>query len=111
MKQPQTSPPQAGLKKSFAPTVTGAAIGLVIISAFVFSVSQPKPEWGSMWMIKPLILTPLLAALGGFLFYLVDRLFLRNGWSKFFALVLGVLVFIVMLWLGTVLGLNGTLWN
>jgi hypothetical protein len=45
------------------PILTGAGIGLIAISYFVFGADEPKPEWGKLWMIKPLIMVPLAGAM------------------------------------------------
>jgi uncharacterized membrane-anchored protein len=92
--------------------IIGAAIALAVILRFVLDVDTPKPEWGSNWMIRPLIITPLSGAAGGFCFYFLDYYLGRNGgWKKSLALAAGIVVYVVGLWLGIVLGLDGTLWN
>lgn len=91
--------------------IMGATIGVTIISLLVFSVKNPPAEWGAYWRIRPLIITPLAAAFGGFAFYLIRFVFTQNRWSTILAVILGVLVFLFSLWMGTVLGLDGTLWN
>jgi hypothetical protein len=93
-----------------APMLIGACLGLIVISFFVFGVDHPNPEWGKLWMIRPLIITPMAGSLGGAFYYLMDRL-ISKGLNKTVAVVLSLVVFIVGLWLGTVLGLAGTLWN
>lgn len=89
----------------------GALMGLIIIALFVFPVTNPKPEWGTFWQIKPLLLTPLVTACGGAIFYFIKQWFLQKGWNSILAIVLGAVVFFISLWLGIVLGLNGTLWD
>lgn len=91
--------------------VLGAVTGLVIISIFVFSVDQPKPEWGKLWMIKPLIITPLVGAFGSLIFYSAGLIRFESNWKNIVAMIFGVIAFIIALWLGIVLGLNGTLWD
>lgn len=91
--------------------LTGAAIGLALISLFFISGGAGDPSWGKYWMIRPLIIVPLAGAGGGLFFYLLEQMAHRGGWMRFLALFLGVLGFIVALWLGSVLGLNGTYWN
>ena len=93
-----------------APTIIGAGLGLIVISFLVFGVDDPNPEWGKLWMIRPLIITPMAGALGGAFYYFMDRLTSR-GLNKTVAVVLSLLVFFVGLWLGIVLGLAGTLWD
>ena len=89
----------------------GALTGLAIISFFVFSVDEPDPEWGKLWMVRPLIITPLAGAFGILSFYLKD--FVRPKSKVMIVLVfsLSIMAFIIALWLGIVLGLDGTLWN
>jgi len=89
----------------------GAAIALIIISLFVFGVDHPKPEWGKFWIIRPLIITPLAGAFGGFLLFLPELIKFKNQWKKIGITVLSIFAFVVTLWLGIVLGLDGTLWN
>lgn len=91
------------------PMLLGAVAGLILISFFVFGV-KPDPAWPELWYIKPLIVTPAAGAAGGAFYYLMDSLSFR-GLNKTAAFVLSILVFIAVLWLGTVLGLSGTLWD
>ncbi len=93
------------------PILIGAGIGLILISFFVFGVDEPNPEWGKLWMIKPLIMVTLAGAVGGAFYYLMDHLSSRGGLNKTVAIILSLIVFIIGLWLGIVLGLNGTMWN
>lgn len=91
--------------------LTGVLIGFAIISFFVFGVDAPNPDWGSNWRIKPLILTPLASGLGAFLAYSFFKLGSRFGVNKAVAFILACIMFLVILWLGVVLGLNGTMWD
>lgn len=93
------------------PMLIGAGIALAVIALFLSGVKNPPAAWGSLWMLKPLIIVPLAGAAGGACFHFTHRIFQQGGWNKGLASVLGVFIFIVGLWLGTVLGLNGTLWN
>ena len=93
------------------PTLIGAGIGLIVISFFVFGADEPKPEWGKLWMIKPLIMVPLAGAIGGEFYYFMDHLSSRGRLNKTVAIILSLIVFIIGLWLGIVLGLNGTMWD
>ncbi|SDQ12503.1 hypothetical protein SAMN05421664_0620 [Chryseobacterium soldanellicola] len=89
----------------------GAAIALIIISLFVFGVDHPKPEWGKFWKIRPLIITPLAGAFGGFLLFLPELIQFQSKWKKIGAVIVSILAFVVTLWIGIVLGLDGTLWD
>lgn len=89
----------------------GGAIGLMLISFFLFTAGEPNPEWHKLWRIRPLILVTLAGATGGAINYLLMEHLQFNGWKKFLAGVLSVIVFIIGLWMGTVLGLDGTYWD
>jgi FtsH-binding integral membrane protein len=89
----------------------GAGLGLLVISLFVFAAENPPAYWGKFWMIRPLIITPLAGAGAGLVHYLVNSLQARNGWQKALSILFIVLQYLVALWLGTVLGLAGTMWN
>lgn len=88
----------------------GGGFALVLISIFLLG-GTPDPRWPRFWMLKPLIIVPLAGAAGGALIQLINRSIHQAGWKKVLANVLGAIAFIIMLWLGTVLGLNGTYWN
>ena len=89
----------------------GAAIALILISVFLFSVDEPDPNWPKLWMLKPLFIVPVAGALGGVFYYYMDQLRYQGGWKNVLANILSLVGYLVVLWLGTVLGLNGTLWN
>ena len=93
-----------------APILVGAGVGLILISVFVFGVDNPNPEWGKFWWIRPLIVTPVAGAMGGAFYYLMDHL-CSKGLNRTVAVSLSLIVFIIGLWLGTVFGLAGTMWN
>jgi hypothetical protein len=94
--------------KKFA--LAGWLVGLAVISIFVFTVDNPNPAWGKLWQVKPLLITPLASASGAVFFYRVYNLKLE-GFKKALAISAGLIGFLISLWLGIVLGLNGTLWN
>lgn len=89
----------------------GGGIALIVISAFILAENNPKPEWGQYWMIKPLLVTPLAGAMGGLFYFWMDHLRCQGGWKTIMAYVISFLGYLIGLWLGIVLGLNGTLWN
>ncbi len=92
------------------PILVGAGIALLVISFFVFGVDEANPAWGKFWMIRPLIITPLAGAMGGafysFMYYQSSR-----GFNRTLAIISSLVVYFIGLWLGTVLGLAGTMWN
>lgn len=93
------------------PALTGAAIALSLISLLLLSVDEPDPAWPKYWMARPLVVVPLAGAFGGIIYYLMDYLRYMGGWRKTVANIVSVLLYLFVLWIGTVLGLDGTLWN
>ncbi len=85
----------------------GGGIALAAILLFVISPGKGKPEWGAYWMMRPLILTPLVGAFGGALAYRITIL----GLNGILTLVIGIVGFLIVLWISIVLGLNGTMWD
>lgn len=65
----------------------GATIGLLVISFFVFGVDKPNPDWPKHWIIKPLLVTPIIAAIGTGFTYLFDGIRHQGGWKTFAAFV------------------------
>ena len=74
MEQNQVSKQQDQQGLLAAPMLIGAGIGLLVISFFVFGVDNPDAEWGKLWRIRPLIVTPVAGAMGGAFYYLMDHL-------------------------------------
>ena len=91
------------------PVLAGAGFGLIAISVFVFG-GEPEPEWPKNWQVKPLILTPVISAIGGLFFAFMEYSSTR-GLNRILALTIGVIGFFVIFWLGMILGLNGTMWD
>lgn len=89
----------------------GAAIAFALILSMLLSVDEPKPEWGALWMLKPLLITPLAGAGGGAFFYYMTQIVKNNVWAKLIAISVGIVGYVIAIWLGSVLGLNGTLWD
>lgn len=92
-------------------TLLGAAIALLLISIFLLRAGEPNPLWGKLWMVRPLIIVPFAGAMGGLFYHLMDFLRYQGGWKKVIANILSLLVYIIGLWLGTILGLDGTWWD
>lgn len=90
---------------------TGAIIAFILITIFLFQVNNPDPAWGRYWMVRPMIIVPLAGAMGGLVFYLADYVCVSKGWTKAWGYLPGLVIYIVGLWLGFVLGLDGTLWD
>jgi multidrug transporter EmrE-like cation transporter len=92
------------------PIFVGSGIALIVISFFVFGVDEANPAWGKFWMIRPLIIAPLAGAMGGAFYSFMDYQSSR-GFNRTVAILLSLVVYIIGLWLGTVSGLDGTMWN
>ncbi len=88
----------------------GALIGFILIAAFLLSAGEGKLEWGNYWMIKPILMVPFAGSIGGAFNYFMILHF-QHGWGRIFANVLSLVAFILGVWIGSVLGLNGTYWN
>ena len=89
----------------------GAVIGFAVISIFVFGVDEPGPDWGTYWMIRPLIVTPLAGAAGGAFYYFMDYISYQGGWKRIVTDILSFIAFLIAIWFGTILGLVGTMWH
>jgi hypothetical protein len=89
----------------------GGGIALILITIFLISAGEPNPTWPKLWMIRPLIMVPAAGAAGGLFYYLLDRMRSQGGAKKVLAVTLSIVVYIIFLWIGTVLGLDGTWWN
>lgn len=89
----------------------GAGLGLALISFFLLNVDNPNPAWPEYWMIRPLIVVPSAVAGAGLCFHFLDKYRFENGWNKTFITVLGIVGHIIALWMGMVVGLDGTLWD
>ncbi|RZJ72966.1 potassium transporter KefB [Flavobacterium sp.] len=112
MSQIQNQKPFAINPRKFAFTaLIGAAIALAVICVFVFNVTNPNPEWPQNWRVRPLCLTPMAGAAGGGFFYLMKNLRTQSDTTKILALCIGSIGFLFALWIGIVLGLDGTLWD
>jgi hypothetical protein len=89
----------------------GTGIGLAIILFFVLGVKNPKPEWGQYWMVRPIIVTPIVVALAGACTSFLDSLRHEGGIKQVIAYVLTTGIYLFGLWIGIIAGLAGTLWD
>ena len=89
----------------------GAGIALILIIVFLLGAGEPDPDWPRLWPIRPLIIVSLAGALGGVFYYFMDHLRHGGGWKNTLAIFLSLIGYLIVLWLGTVLGLDGTYWN
>ena len=93
------------------PMLIGAGFALLLILLFLSGVNNPDPAWGTMWKMKPIIMVPIAGAIGGGFYYFMGLLSYHGGLNRSVAIIVGLIGYVVVLWLGSVLGLNGTLWN
>lgn len=89
----------------------GAGIGLFLISIFLMGTGESDPDWGRTWMIRPLVIVPLAGAMGGLCNYLLVQYHNDLKLNKTIAIILSGIIFLIGLWLGFVLGLDGTMWD
>jgi hypothetical protein len=102
---------QLNAKVVISRMLLGAAIGFALISLFVFSENNPNPDWGKFWRVRPLIVTPLFASFGILSFYLKNYLRPKGQFMTVLVFLFSTFVFLFVLWFGTVMGLDGTLWD
>lgn len=89
----------------------GAAIALTVISFFLIGNDGANHQWSKFWVIRPLIIVPIAGALGGVFYYYMDHLRHQGGWKNVLAIFVSLIGYLVILWVGIVLGLAGTLWD
>lgn len=88
----------------------GGSAALLLIGIFLAGAGKPNPEWGKLWIIRPLLIVPLAGIAGGLFYHLATTRF-PQGRRKILAIAVSFFVYVFGLWIGTVLGLNGTYWN
>lgn len=88
----------------------GAGIGLLLTSLFLY-MGRPDPNWPKFWMVRPLIIVPLAGATGGAFSYYLTYITQQGGWRRALAVILSIVIFIIGLWMGFVLGFDGTYWD
>lgn len=103
------SPPNQ--KSLVTSAAIGGAIALAAISFFVFGVDNPDPAWPTNWRIRPLIFTPLAGIAGGILFHFVKNFHANSPAMRFLLTAMAAFGYLIALWMGIILGLDGTLWD
>jgi len=89
----------------------GATIAFVLMSLFLLNVRYPDPSWPQFWYLRPLIMISLGGAAGGVFYHLMANWSYEGGWKKAVAIVVSLIVYLFGLWISSVLGMAGTLWN
>lgn len=103
-------PPPLFTSSMFIHALIGGLIALVPISLMVFS-AETHPTWHEYWRIRPLVVVFLAGAAGGGFYYLLSPVRALGPWSWVGANAICVVVYFFLLWIGTVIGCAGTLWN
>ncbi len=104
----QTAPSSLSLTTRM---IIGTLVGLVVISYFLIASGGGDPAWGRFWMIRPVIVCGFAGAMAGLCNYYILRYRGIINMSRPVAIALSILVSLVGMWMGIVLGLDGTLWN
>lgn len=91
--------------------VLGALPAISLMSLLVFGAENPDPAWGEYWVIRPLVVITFAGATGGACYYFINRFFGNGIGRKTATVVLTTFVYLFGLWIGTVIGCSGTLWN
>ncbi|WP_037325032.1 hypothetical protein [Salinimicrobium terrae] len=91
--------------------LTGALIGFVFITFFVIGVDNPDHEWPEYWKARPMIVVPITGAIAGAFFDFMHLLRRQGGALKLLGIILSLFGCLIILWLGSVYGLAGTLWD
>jgi hypothetical protein len=89
----------------------GALPAISLMSLMVFTVDHVKPEWGEYWYIRPLVVIAFAGGAGGACVYFINRWFGPGVGRKIAAFGVSAIVYLIGLWMGTVIGCNGTLWD
>jgi len=89
----------------------GGGVGLFLITFFLTTADGNDPSWGQYWWIRPLLIVPMAGAAAGAAYYFLDLWALQRGWSRIITGLFGFALLFVALWLGSVLGLDGTYWD
>ena len=62
-------------------------------------------------VVRPLVIILLAGVAGGTFFGLMDNVRRQGELNHTVAILLGTIVYLIGLWLGIVMGLDGTLWD
>lgn len=98
-------------RKLFFRAAAGATVALSFILLLVLGVDNPDPSWPKTWWLRPVIITPLAGAFGGVFFHFMFELAKEGTWKKIFVTLIGIVGYLLATWVGTVLGLVGTMWD
>lgn len=91
--------------------LAGAIPAFIVIALFLMMPYTVDKDWSKYWMLRPLFIVPLAGAMGGLFYHFMDTCRKCNGWNRLLTISISVLVYIVGVWLGIIVGLDGTLWD
>ncbi len=91
--------------------IIGAGISFLLVMLFIRTAEAGNPVWSKYWFIRPLLIIPLAGAVGGAFTYYLIQLTKGGGWRRVLAIFISLVVYLVGIWMGFVLGFDGTLWN
>ena len=91
--------------------LVGGIIALILIVLLLSGTNHADPAWGKYWMLRPLIFVPVAGASGAVCFHFIYQFLNKGILAKILGGIFGLLIYIISIWMGMVLGLNGTLWN
>jgi len=90
----------------------GVIPAFLIVMAFLWSVSgKDDPAWGNYWMIRPIVIMCFAGAVGGAVYAFLDGLRMQLHWNRTLIIILCFIIYLFGLWMGMVLGFNGTYWH
>jgi len=88
--------------------LVGAGTAFFLILLFLFAAGEFDPSWANYWILRPLAIVPFAGAMGGIWYYFINSHIFPN---KVLSVIIGILGYFIVLWMGFVLGLDGTMWD
>lgn len=89
----------------------GAGFALVLITLFVMGVDNPHYNWPENWRLRPIVVTTIAGGIGGAFVDFMHLMRREGGIYRAGGIVLSLVGYVIILWLGSIYGLAGTLWN
>ena len=86
-------------KELIVPALLGASLPLALIS-FMILTREPRFE---SWMYSPLLIIPSGGAVGGISIYLLGCYWFSSGIKKLLAILLGLVLYFVGVWMASVI--------
>jgi hypothetical protein len=92
-------------------SLAGFFIATGVLLLFLIGADPPNSDWASNWFLRPAIILPLAGLTGGFCAGVLSALLRVKVIGLYLAIAIGILIFLLALWMGIVLGFDGTYWN